>query len=543
MVTGLSQTPNYNRIFFFFGLALAANLLKEISWKLFSYLEKQIYLSQNKISSLFLDKTINLDLPTREDSTFHTLYNKVSEAYAYKPRDYFSHTYWLLSGLIQLSASLLILLKFNWIYALLVLLSLIPTLLVNLKFEKNVWGIWAAKADIKNKYWDTQYYLSSLSSFKEVKLFRLEKKLLSTLNDLYSSFKDQELVHATRNTKFTILTKFFEFILFCSAEINLILQTLAKVYSISQYSFINSSLYSFSTSLTNIFSNLQSLYANDLYMADFFTYLDTKNQIIWPKRGIILNPASPPTIQFKNVSFRYPGNRHYIFKDLNLTIPSGQDIALVGENGAGKTTLIKLICRFYDPTDGQILINGQDLKLLNRDSWYTQLGILFQDFNRYAYSVAENIQLGKNQKKISESELKTYTQQAGAYQFIQKYPKKYNQPLSKSYDGGIEPSGGQWQRLALARAFYRNANILILDEPTSAIDAKGEYEIFQKIDRVQKKKTTIIISHRFSTVRKADHIYVLQRGRIVESGNHQELMKNQGLYHQMFTLQAKGYEN
>lgn len=526
----------------FFGLALTANLLKEIFWKLFSYLEKQIYLSQNKISSLFLEKTINFDLPTREDSIFHTLYNKVSEGFAYKPRDYFSHTYWLLSGFVQLLASLIILLRFNWIYALLVLASLIPTLLVNLKFEKNIWGIWGAKAEVKNKYWDTEYYLNNLSFFKEIKLFSLEKKLLSTLNDLYSSFKNQELIYATRNTKLSILTKFFEFIFFCYSEINLILQTLAKAYSISEYSFISSSLYSFSSSLTNIFNNLQSLYSNNLYMTDFFAYLDTKSQILWPKKGVILTNKIPPTIEFKNVSFKYPHSNHFVFKKLNLIIPSGQDIALVGENGAGKTTLIKLICRFYEPTSGQILINGHNLKTLNKNYWYGQLGILFQDFNRYAYTVAENIQLGKKEDKISISNLDTYTKQAGAYDFIQKYTKKYNQILSKSYNGGTEPSGGQWQRLALARAFYRNANILILDEPTSAIDAKGEYEIFQKISKLQHKKTTIIVSHRFSTVRRADNIYVLQNGKIIESGNHQDLVKKRGLYYQMFTLQAKGYQ-
>lgn len=277
-------------------------------------------------------------------------------------------------------------------------------------------------------------------------------------------------------------------------------------------------------------------------MTDFFAYLDTKSQILWPKKGVILTNKIPPTIEFKNVSFKYPHSNHFVFKKLNLIIPSGQDIALVGENGAGKTTLIKLICRFYEPTSGQILINGHNLKTLNKNYWYGQLGILFQDFNRYAYTVAENIQLGKKEDKISISNLDTYTKQAGAYDFIQKYTKKYNQILSKSYNGGTEPSGGQWQRLALARAFYRNANILILDEPTSAIDAKGEYEIFQKISKLQHKKTTIIVSHRFSTVRRADNIYVLQNGKIIESGNHQDLVKKRGLYYQMFTLQAKGYQ-
>jgi ATP-binding cassette subfamily B protein len=239
----------------------------------------------------------------------------------------------------------------------------------------------------------------------------------------------------------------------------------------------------------------------------------------------------------------------YIFKDLSFTIYPGEDIAIVGENGAGKSTLVKLLCRFYDVTSGKILIDGRDLKSIDLKSWYSQLGTLFQDFNKYAYTVEENLDLSMNEdaghrltRKARSDAFMTALSKASA-DFVREYPRGLQTVLARSHKHGIDPSGGQWQRIALARAFYRDANILILDEPTSAIDAKGEYDIFEQIRAHQKNKTTIIISHRFSTVRNAQRILVIESGKLIESGTHDELMQHEsGLYKLMFTKQAEGYQ-
>ncbi len=203
---------------------------------------------------------------------------------------------------------------------------------------------------------------------------------------------------------------------------------------------------------------------------------------------------------------------------------------------------MKLLARFYDVDEGQILVNGTDLRDLDLDSWYRNIGILFQDFNKYGYTVKENIKLGDVSRPENEEDIIQSSKAAGADSFVMSFKHKYDQILSKWFNKGVDLSGGQWQRIALARAFYRDANILILDEPTSAVDAKGEYEIFEKISKVQKEKTMIIISHRFNTVKKANSIYVIDKGQIIESGSHEELMQlKNGKYKEMFELQAEGY--
>jgi ATP-binding cassette subfamily B protein len=232
----------------------------------------------------------------------------------------------------------------------------------------------------------------------------------------------------------------------------------------------------------------------------------------------------------------------FVLKNFNVAIKSGEKIALVGENGAGKSTLIKLLLRFYDVSEGEILINGVNLKDIDLDKWHKEIGALFQDFIKYQFTFKENVYFGDLSRPKKVKFLKQAIAQSGADSYINTLPRGKNQILGKMFEGGIDLSGGQWQKLALARAFYRNAPILILDEPTSAIDAKAEYEIFQRVQSLQKDKTVIIISHRFSTVRNADRILVLEGGKIIEKGQHHQLMMNKGLYEELFTIQAQGYK-
>ncbi len=225
-----------------------------------------------------------------------------------------------------------------------------------------------------------------------------------------------------------------------------------------------------------------------------------------------------------------------------MDINPGEKIAFVGVNGAGKTTIIKLLCRFYDVTEGEILIDGINLIDVDLDTWYKKIGVLFQDFVRYSqFDVKKNIELGDVDKVGDEKLVMEAVFKADA-KFIDDYRHKLEQVLDKSFEGGINPSGGQWQRIALARAFFRDAPILILDEPTSAIDAKGEFEIFERLYEFSQNKTVLIVSHRFSTVRRADKIYVIEHGRIAEAGTHEELLKINGKYADAFHTQAQGYK-
>ena len=254
--------------------------------------------------------------------------------------------------------------------------------------------------------------------------------------------------------------------------------------------------------------------------------------------------VTPPSIDVKNITFRYPRSHRDIFKNFSMKIESGQKVAIVGENGAGKSTLVKLLCRMYDPQEGKILINGIDLKELSINDWYKNVGTLFQDFNFYSsLTVEENIYIGKSVKEIDRKKIVASAKNAEAHEFIMKYKKKYNTVMSEDFKDGVKPSHGQKQKIAIARFFYRDTPLVIFDEPTSSIDADSEFRIFNRIYKFFNKKTVIIISHRFSTVRKADVIFVIKDGKLIEKGSHRELMERKGVYFRNFTVQAEGYKD
>lgn len=296
--------------------------------------------------------------------------------------------------------------------------------------------------------------------------------------------------------------------------------------------------------------SLQDMLESILYMNEFAVKMDDVVSLFEIDSGVpdgkhkLPRLDTPPTIEFRNVSFKYPKADSYIFKNLSFKINSGEEIALVGHNGAGKTTIVKLLSRIYQVTEGEILINGININDLAINDWYKNLGVLFQEFNFYSHlTVRENIFMGKSTKKVDEEKIVEAAKNADAHEFIMEYKNGYNQIMNEKFEGGIRPSFGQMQKIAIARFFYRNAPLAIFDEPTAAIDAVSEYNIFNRIYEFFTNKTVIIISHRFSTVRNASRIFVLEKGKIVEEGNHKELIEKHGVYEKAYKLQAEGYQN
>ncbi len=315
------------------------------------------------------------------------------------------------------------------------------------------------------------------------------------------------------------------------------------LFTLGTATFQIESLGTFASSLNSMLSSITLMNEFSVKMKDLITLFEMKPAI---KDGSIKLPylETPPTIEFKNVWFKYPKANKYVFKDLSFKIESGEEVALVGHNGAGKTTIVKLLARIYPATKGQILINGIDINELAIDDWYKNLGILFQDYNFYSHlSVKENIHLGKPMAPIDGKGIIEAAKKADAHNFIMEYKDKYDQIMSEKIEGGIRPSSGQAQKIAIARFFYRNAPLAIFDEPTAAIDAISEYKIFNTIYNFFENKTVVIISHRFSTVRNADRIIVLDKGKIVEEGTHEQLLtKRNGIYRKSYKLQAEGYK-
>ncbi|MCL4417198.1 MAG: ABC transporter ATP-binding protein/permease [Patescibacteria group bacterium] len=430
------------------------------------------------------------------------------------------------------------------LFAPLIIIATIPSYIVSDRFRKKTWPFYVEKKSMVTRV--TQYIknlLSSDSTSKEAIIFQTGPVLLSKIKKEQKSYYSE---FAKANDPWIIkilLARILQFGVFAYTQYLNISKVLQGTLQIGQFTLVFQQSLALTFSAEEILNHYSSIAARNKYLDKFFDFLDTKKVITSPSKSVAIpNKPGPPIIEFKDVAFKYPGTDREILKNFNLTIQSGEKVALVGENGAGKTTLIKLLLRFYDVTEGEILINGVNIKDVDLDEWHKHIGALFQDFIKYQFTFKENVYFGDLTKKQEEELLKEAIEKSGADKYLDTLPDKYDQVVGKMFEKGIDLSGGQWQKLALARAFFRNAPILILDEPTSAIDAKAEYEIFQKVQSLQKDKTVIIISHRFSTVRNADRIFVIDDGHIIEEGNHEKLMKAKGLYAELFNIQAQGYK-
>jgi ATP-binding cassette subfamily B protein len=293
--------------------------------------------------------------------------------------------------------------------------------------------------------------------------------------------------------------------------------------------------------LRDLLSNLVSLYENSLFLKDFYDFLDLQPVLVE------LSPSHPipcpwqTGLQFHNVSFDYPNSQRSVLKEVSFTLHPGETIALVGANGAGKTSLIKLLCRLYEPTAGQITLDGIDLRQFSTVEWRNQISVLFQDYGRYQLTAGENIWLGNTSLPPDHAAIDQAARWAGADTVVEQLPAGYATQLGTEFAAGEELSIGQWQKIALARGFVSESPLVILDEPTSALDAKAEAEVFEKFHQLTQDKTAILISHRLSTIKLADRILVLSQGRLVESGTHDELMQHNGLYANLFETQAHPY--
>ncbi len=327
------------------------------------------------------------------------------------------------------------------------------------------------------------------------------------------------------------------------AYVTIIIRTVAGVITIGELTFLAGSFQRIRNQLQMIFSRFTRITENALYLKDYFDFIDQEYE---SDSTAEVNSLEGVPIEkgfvFENLSFQYPGNEEYVLKDINFKLKAGEKLALVGENGAGKTTLVKLLLRMYKPSSGRILLDGTDIWTISAEEYQSLFGVIFQDFVKYYFTAGENIAIGKIDQISDQERIERAAERSLADQVVETLPKRYEQPLGKRFHDGKELSGGQWQKVALARAYMKNAQIVVLDEPTSALDARAEFEAFERFTELTEGKTAVLISHRFSTVRMADRILVLKGGQILELGSHEELLDNGQLYAELFNYQAQGYQ-
>jgi ATP-binding cassette, subfamily B, bacterial len=381
----------------------------------------------------------------------------------------------------------------------------------------------------------------SKEAAKELKLFGLRDFLTARFKALSDRVYDEDIALARRKVIAGAFLSAIGTAGYYTAYVFAVWKTVTGVFSFGTLTFLANAIRDASSNLQQTFSTLSTIADQALFLTDLVAFFEMRPTIQSKPNAL---PAPRPIqsgFEFRNVFFRYPGSSRLVLNGLNFHLRPGERVALIGENGEGKTTIVKLLTRLYDPLEGQVLLDGVDLREYNLEDLYREIGVIFQDFMRYEMTARENIAVGRIEQIDDLQSLRESAQRSMADEVVGKLSSGYEQMLGRRFDGGVDLSGGEWQKVALARAYLRNAPVLILDEPTSALDARSEYEVFQRFAELTAGKMALFISHRFSTVRMADRIVVLENGRVAEEGDHDALTHLGGRYAEMFELQAASY--
>jgi ATP-binding cassette subfamily B protein len=497
-------------------------------------------LFSNYTSVKIMEHAATLDLDQFEDSEF---YDKLERArqQTIGRTILLSQVFAQVQDLITMGFLAAGLMAFNPWLILLLLIAILPAFLGESYFNDRSYALTRGQTPERRELDYMRYLGASDETAKEVKLFNLSDFLINRFktlsNKFYTDNKKLSVKRASWGTLFALIGSAGYY----SAYIVIIIQTISGTITIGTLTFLAGSFRQLRSLLENILSRFTSVSQGAIYLRDFFDFFEIKPNIITTKNPIAFpNPVKQGFI-FENVGFKYHNTENWAIRYLNFTLHAGEKLALVGENGAGKTTLVKLLARLYDPTEGRILLDGVDLRDYDLFELRHNIGIIFQDYLRYQMSFAQNIAVGNIDELDNRVLIEQSAEKSLASLLAKKLPQQYDQALGRRFNNGIELSGGEWQKVALARAYMKDAQLLILDEPTIALDARAEYEVFQRFAELTKGKTAVLISHRFSTVRMANRILVLDKGQLLEIGSHEELLALNGRYAELFYLQAKGY--
>ena len=497
-------------------------------------------LFSNHTSVKIMEHAATLDLDQFEDSIFYDKLERARQQTVGRTI-LLSQVMSQVQDLITMGFLAVGLMAFNpWLIVLL-LIAIIPAFLGESYFNDQSYALTRGQTPERRELDYVRYLGASDETAKEVKIFDLSGFIIERFRQLSGKFYDDNRRLSIRRSVWGTFFAVLGSLGYYAAYVVIIIKTVDGSVSIGQLVFLAGSFRQLRSLLEGILTRFTAVSQGAIYLRDFFEFFE-----IIPKIKAAANPLPfPKKLQqgftFEDVGFRYVNSDRWANRHLSFTLHPGEKLALVGENGAGKTTLVKLLARLYDPTEGRILLEGVDLKEYDLADLRLNVGIIFQDYLRYQMTFAQNIAVGNIDQKENRPLIETSAQRSMADLLAARLPGNYDQMLGKRFADGVELSGGEWQKVALARAYMRDAQLLILDEPTSALDARAEYEVFQRFAELTKGKSAVLISHRFSTVRMADRILVLDKGELIEIGSHEELLIKGGRYAELFDLQAMGY--
>ncbi|WP_207531946.1 ABC transporter ATP-binding protein [Desertivirga arenae] len=431
---------------------------------------------------------------------------------------------------------------FNAWLILLLILAILPAFMGEWYFNDQSYALSRRQTPQRRELDYLRYIGASDDTAKEIKMFSLSGFIIERFKVLSDKFYAENKQIAIKRSVWGTLFALLGSLGYYSAYAFIIYNTVRGKLTIGELTFLAGSFRQLRSLLENVLGRFTSVSQGAIYLADFFEFFEIQPRIHnTDKPRPFPNPINEG-FRFENVGFRYHNSQRWANRNLNFTLRPDEKLALVGENGAGKSTLVKLLARLYDPTEGRIFLDGYDLKEYDLNDLRQHIGIIFQDFLRYQMTFSQNIATGNIREKSNEELVRRSAEESLADELVKKLPDGYEQMLGKRFAEGVELSGGEWQKVAIARAYMRNAQLVILDEPTSALDARAEFQVFERFTELTKGKMAVLISHRFSTVRMADRILVLDNGEIVEMGSHAELLEQNGRYAELFQLQAVGYQ-
>ncbi len=493
-----------------------------------------------RVNVMILEKALTLELAQFEDAEFYDKLTRARREASSRPLSLVMRTFGLGQNAVALLGFGTLLVHFSpWAVAALLLAGL-PAFVAEAKFSGDAFRLfkWRSPETRMQLYLET--VLAREDYAKEVKLYGLGERLLARYREIFARLYREDRALSLRRDAWGFALGLLGTAALYGAYAWIAVEAVAGAITLGQMTMYLLLFRQGQGAVSASLSAIGGMYEDNLYLSTLYDYLETP--VSAPSGAATRGPDPADGVRFEQVSFSYPGAPRPALEDVTLHLPPGRSVALVGENGSGKTTLIKLLTRLYEPTSGRIMLDGLDLRAWDRAALRQRIGVIFQDFVRYQMLVGENVGAGDERHFDDEARWREAAGKGRAAPFIEELPGGYRTQLGKWFRDGRELSGGQWQKIALSRAFMRSrADILVLDEPTAAMDARAEAEIFEHFRHLARERITILISHRFSTVRMADQIAVLDGGRIVERGSHEQLMRAEGVYARLFSLQARGY--
>lgn len=488
-----------------------------------------------------IKKTSEVDLDELEDSEF---YDKLERA-----RQQTTGRVGLMSNVLTQAEDLIVIgsllvgvVAFEPWLILLLIISIVPTIVNEIKFSGTSYSLARSWTQERRELDYLRYAGASDVTAKEVKLFGLSEYLANRFKGLSDQYYIKSKKLAKQRAGWGSFFNVIGTTAYYAAYVLIVMRTVAGIFSLGDLTFLAGSFNRLRQKLQGFFTRFTAITESALYLQDYFEFLDLTHHDRSSEGKLPLPKKIKTGFRFVNVGFKYPKSEKWVVRNINFDLKAGEKLAFVGENGAGKTTLIKLLLQFYEPTEGEIFLDDIPIKDYDRTAYQQFFGVIFQDFVKFELTLRENIAMGEIAQIQNEKRIAAAAQKSLADQVVNQLPGGYDQQLGKRFKEGKDLSGGQWQKVAIARAYMKDAEVLVLDEPTSALDARAETEAFDRFIKLTEGKTAVIISHRFSTVRIADRIMVLQNGSVLEIGTHEELMKNKKLYAELFNLQAAGYK-